>query len=229
MRELNVALVMTKTVTTATPETPFKDMVVTMTEQGISAVPVVDDDGRPIGVVSEADALAKQEFHGGHDELPHHDRAGRDRWYRSLARTAGELMTSPVRTIGADEPVSAAAHQLAKVKMRRLFVLDDEGRLVGVVSRRDLLKVYRRTDEEIRADIETVLASPAMDVPPKTVGVAVVDGMATVDGLLNSRQKVEDVSRIVLATPGVVGMRNNLRYVVDDIVGRGGVWTGFKP
>lgn len=229
MREQNVASVMTTQVTTAKPDTPFKDVVSTMSEQDISVVAVVDGDGRQIGVVSEADALAKQEFHGGHDELPHHDRAGRDRWYRSLARTAGELMTSPVRTVRADEPVSAAAHHLTKENVRRLFVLDQDGRLAGVVSRRDLLKVYPHTDEEIRADIEAVLAAPAVDVPPGTVGVAVVNGMATVDGVLTSRQKMEAVSRVVLATPGVVGVRNNLRYVVDDIVGSGGVWTGFKP
>jgi CBS domain-containing protein len=192
-------------------------------------VPVVDREERPIGVVSEADALAKQEFHCGHDELPHHDRVGRDRWYRSLARTAGELMTSPVRTIQADESVSAAAHQLARENVRRLFVLDDEGRLVGVVARRDLLKVYQRTDEQIRADIETVLASPAVAVPPDTVGITVADGVATVDGVLRSRRTVQAIGRIVVATPGVVGMRNSLRYVVDDVVGHSGVWAGFEP
>ncbi len=229
MREPNVASVMTTRVVTARTETPFKDVVGMMTEHGISAVPVVDGRGHPVGVVSEADALAKQEFHGGHDELPHHNRAGRDRWYRALARTAGELMTSPVRTVAADVPVSEAAHHLAKEKVRRLFVLDADGRLVGVVSRRDLLKVYRRTDDEVRADIEALLTSPAVGIPPGTVGVAVTDGVATVDGVLHGRRQVDLVGRAVVALPGVVGIQNNLRYVVDDLVDHGAVWTGFKP
>lgn len=219
MREQTVASVMTTQVITASPETPFKDLVTTMAERGISAVPVVDAAGRLVGVVSEADVLAKQEFHGGNDELPHHDRAGRDRWFRSLALTAGELMTSPVLTAGLDEPVSTAARQLAREQVLRLFVLDAEGRLAGVLARRDLLKVYLRGDAEIRADIQSLLASPAMGIAPHTVGVTVVAGMATVDGELPGRQAVEAVGRAVLAIPGVVGVRNKLRSVdgrVDD-------------
>jgi CBS domain-containing protein len=106
---------MTTQVVTARPDTPFRELVQAMTERGISAVPVVDEERRLIGVVSEADALAKQEFHGGGgDELPHGDRAGRDRWYRALARTAGELMSSPVYTVPTGKPASVAARILAK-------------------------------------------------------------------------------------------------------------------
>ena len=93
MREPSVASVMTTQVVTASPETLFRDLVETLTEKRISAVPVVDTAGRPVGVVSEADVLAKQEFHGGRDDIPH-DRAGRDRWYRALGHTAGEVMTT---------------------------------------------------------------------------------------------------------------------------------------
>ena len=229
MHEPNVASVMTTRVTTARPDTPFKDLVTTMAEQGIGAVPVVDDNGRPVGVVSEADALAKQEFHGGHDELPHGDRAGRDRWYRSLAQTAAELMTTPVRTVRADEPLNVAAGQLATEKVHRLFVLDADGRLAGVVSRRDLLRVYLHSDDELRADIEALLAAPAVGVPPRTVDVAVRDGVATVDGVLTSRRLAERAARAVLALPGVVGVRNNLRYVVDDLAGQSRTTTRFVP
>jgi CBS domain-containing protein len=227
VREPDVASVMTTRVTTAKPNTPFKDLVHTMTEQGISAVPVVDDENRPIGVVSEADVLAKQEFHGGGDELPHGDRAGRGRWYRALAQTAAELMTTPVHTVPASKPVSVAARILAREKVRRLFVVDDGGRVAGVVSRRDLLRVYLRTDEELRADIEALLAS-AVGLPEHTVGVTVHDGTATVDGVLASRREAEVVARAVLAMPGVVGMHNNLRYVVDDLAGRSRDRTDFR-
>jgi CBS domain-containing protein len=227
VREPNVASVMTTQVVTASPETLFRDLVETLTDKRISAVPVVDAAGRPVGVVSEADVLAKQEFHGGRDEIPH-DRAGRDRWYRALAHTAGEVMTTPVRTVHADEPLSVAARQLAAEKVRRLFVTDHIGRLVGVVSRRDLLRVYRYTDDELCTRVEALLAE--IGVPSGAIQVRVEAGVATVDGELDRRSRVDAAVRAVQALPGVVGVHNNLRYLVDDVVvvGSSG-WTGFSP
>lgn len=225
MRERDVASVMTTSVVTAMPETPFKELVAMMVEHGISAVPVVDNLRRLVGVVSEADTLAKQEFHGGRDMLPHRDHAGRDRWFRALGQVASELMTSPARTVAADAPVSAAARQLARAQVRRLYVVDDRERLVGVVSRRDLLRVYLLSDEEIRAAIEELLASAA--VASKGAKVSVSAGVATVDGVLRTRREVDTVGRLVPALPGVVAVRNNLRYVVDDLTASG--WTGFSP
>ena len=227
VREPDVASVMTTQVVTASPETLFRDLVEALTEKRISAVPVVDRDGRPIGVVSEADVLAKQEFHGGRDDIPH-DRAGRDRWYRALAHTAGEVMTTPVRTVHADEPLSVAARLLATAKIRRLFVTDDLGRLVGVVSRRDLLRVYGRTDDELRDQVVELLGE--IGVPPDAVAVRVDAGVATVDGELDRRGHADAAVRAIRAMPGVVDVRNNLRYLVDDVVVAGsGGWTGFSP
>jgi CBS domain-containing protein len=205
----------------------FRDLVETLTDKQISAVPVVDSAGQPVGVVSEADVLAKQEFHGGRDDIPH-DRASRERWYRALAHTAGEVMTTPVRTVHADEPLSVAARLLAEAKVRRLFVTDQDGRLVGVVSRRDLLRVYRHTDDELRARVEALLAE--ISVPPDAIQVRVEAGVVTVDGELDRRARVDATVRAVQALPGVVGVHNNVRYLVDDVVVAGsGGWTGFSP
>lgn len=227
MREPNVASVMTTQVVTASPDTLFRDLVETLTEKRVSAVPVVDVDGHPIGVVSEADVLAKQEFHGGGDDIPH-DRAGRDRWYRSLAHTAGELMTTPVRLVHAHQPLSVAARLLSAAKVRRLFVTDGDGRLVGVVSRRDLLRVYRHSDDELRARAEDLLAE--IGVPSDTVRVRADSGVVTVDGELPRRGQVDAAVRAVRALPGVVAVRNDLRYLVDDVIVTGsGGWTGFSP
>ena len=113
MREPTVAAVMTTRVVAVTPDTTFQELANTLTGKRVSAVPVVDEAGRPIGVVSETDVIAKQEFHGGRDEPPHGDRAARDRWFRAKAMTAGEVMTTPVRAVRADEPLSAAARILA--------------------------------------------------------------------------------------------------------------------
>jgi CBS domain-containing protein len=226
VHEPDVASVMTTPVIAIATGTPFKEIVQKMSERGVSALPVVDDDRRLVGVVSEADMLAKQEFHGGSDEKPDHGRANRTRWYRALAQAAGELMTSPVHTVPANEPVSVAARILANEKVRRVYVLDDDGRLSGVVARRDLLSVYLRSDDALRADIEAMLSSPAVGVPERTVGVTVHNGMTTVDGVLPTRRQADVVSRAVLAVPGVVGVRNNLRYVVDERSGDGGPDVG---
>jgi CBS domain-containing protein len=212
--EMTVASVMTTNVVTAVPETPFQELVATMTEHGISALPVVDGHGRPIGVVSEADVLAKQEFHGGADELPHSNHADRERWYRAQGRNAAEVMTAPVRAVHADEPASYAARILGAAGMRRLFVTDHDGRLIGVVSRRDLLRVYLRGDDELRAQIAGLIG--AAGIAPGTVEVRVTAGVATVDGQVAGRDRADAAVRMVRALPGVVGVRNNLTHPVDD-------------
>jgi CBS domain-containing protein len=220
--EMTVASVMTTNVVTAMPHTPFRELVAAMADNEVSAVPVLDPDGRPIGVVSEADLLAKQEFHGGLDELPRGDRAGRERWYRAMALNAAEVMTSPVRAVRADESVSGAARLLAKTGVRRLFVIDRDGRLAGVVSRRDLLRVYLRDDAELRARVAELLV--AAGVAPGAVEVRVEAGVVTVDGEVARRGLADAAVRMVRALPGVVGVRDNIRYLVEEAV-----WTGFKP
>lgn len=219
MREPTVASVMTRPVITASPDLSFKDLVILLTGKGISAVPVVDVHGRPLGVVSEADALAKQEFHGGADPLSW--LAGprkRARRRKAAGVTAADLMTTPVVTIGVDEPVAAAARRLAEKRLRRLFVVDAGGRLVGVVSRHDILGTFLRADNEIRTDIEERVLRHGMWVIPGTVDVQVTNGVATLDGTLEHRSAVDVAAQLTQAVTGVVGVHNNLRYVVDDTV-----------
>ncbi|MGH3876978.1 MAG: CBS domain-containing protein [Actinophytocola sp.] len=152
---------MTTRVVTVGPETPFRELIAKMTEARVRAVPVVDRRGQPIGVVARADLPSQ---HG---------------WYRSPERTAAELMTTPVRAVHADEPVSFAARQLAKCRLRRLFVVDWDGRLVGVVARRDLLRVFPRGDDELRTQLVGLLR--AAEVMPGGV----------------------DAQRVIAARPGV--------------------------
>ena len=153
MNEIAVGSLMTRDVVTVEPGAPFRELAAVMTRHGISAVPVVDGRGRPIGVVSEADLLAKQEFHGGRDEVPHGDKLARERWFRAQGRNAAEVMTTPVRVVSAGTGVSVAARLFATAGVRRLFVTDWYGRLIGVVSRRDLLRVYVNQAGERKSDV----------------------------------------------------------------------------
>jgi CBS domain-containing protein len=119
--EMTVASVMTRRVVTVVPEMPVGEVAAAMTETGLRDLPVVDGDGLPLGVVSEADLVL-----------------GPERWVRAQGRNAAEVMSTPVRAVHADEPVSFVAGVLARTGLRRLFVTDWDGRLVGVVSWRDL-------------------------------------------------------------------------------------------
>jgi CBS domain-containing protein len=136
---MTVASVMTTRVVAVDPETPLPELVAKLTETGVGGVPVVNRRGQPLGVVSAADVLPGQGFLPGRGDR----RGGR----------AAELMTTPVRAVHADEPVSFAARLLAKPGVRRLFAVNWDSRLVGVVTRQDLLRVDRRDVDQLRATI----------------------------------------------------------------------------
>lgn len=139
MAESTVADVMTQDVMRVAPDTPYKDIVDFLVGEAISALPVVDARGALVGVVSEADLLCKQEFHGV-DRAPSGRRA-RTKWRRATASTARDLMSGPVVTIPPDIMVTEAAQWLSRSGLRRLFVVDGD-RLVGVLARRDILRGF---------------------------------------------------------------------------------------
>lgn len=223
MRELTVASVMNSSVIAVRPETRFKNVVALLAKNRISAVPVIDEHDRPLGVVSEADALAKPEFHGGATNAPSLlGRPGRrTRWRKAAGMTAVELMTSPAVTIGEDESVTAAARRLADKRLRRLFVVDADGALIGVLSRHDILGMFLRSDTDIAADIEEQVLGKGMWLIPGTVTVQVTDGVATLDGKLDHRSSVEALTRLTQAVPGVVGVHTTVGYAFDDTVSAG--------
>lgn len=217
MREPTVASLMTSQVISTSPDTSFKDLVELLEDNGISAVPVVDG-GYPVGVVSESDLLAKEEFRGGTVDEPMFlsGRATKHRWQQAGGRTARDVMTAPVKSIEPDAPASTAAHELAKAGVRRLFVVDADGALVGVLSRRDLLKVFERADDDLRTLIRDEVFARTMWVDPNTVEVEVEDGVVTLRGQLERRSEVDIAEHIVRGTPGVVSVENHLTYEWDN-------------
>jgi CBS domain-containing protein len=141
MWEPTVGSVMTKEIVTARPDVPFRELVALMSQHSVSGLPVMGPDGRPVGVVSEADTLAKQEYRGGTARRPWWpSRQRRVRWRKAEGQTAAELMTAPVVVIREDDTVSAAARLLAKKNVRRLCVVDADGVLIGVVAVHDKLR-----------------------------------------------------------------------------------------
>src|SRR5215510_9725545 len=153
-RHRTVGDVMTARVHVAGPVTPFKHLVQMIEDNRISAVPIIDKHGMPIGVVSEADLLQKERR--GELDL---DGNPLHLWRRRLDRAkadgviASDLMTSPPMTVPVGTPIAEAARVMNERNVRRLVVVDARGRIAGIVSRSDLLQVFLRTDEDIRDDV----------------------------------------------------------------------------
>nr|WP_042178596.1 CBS domain-containing protein [Kibdelosporangium sp. MJ126-NF4]CEL13281.1 CBS domain protein [Kibdelosporangium sp. MJ126-NF4]CTQ98972.1 CBS domain protein [Kibdelosporangium sp. MJ126-NF4] len=217
MHNPTVASVMTKDVVTVTPDTEFKQIVNLLATGQISAVAVLAKDGFPVGVVSEADLLHKQENEGA--EPGHHSFTGRQarRWQRKAAALrAKDLMSTPVYTARPDDTLSAAARELARRGVRRLFVVDDH-KLVGVVSRRDLLSVFRRSDHDIRDEIVQEILVRTLWADPESVSVTVEDGVVTMLGRLERKCAVEIAGRLVPKIPGVIEVHNGMDYTWNDM------------
>ncbi|MGW8765876.1 CBS domain-containing protein [Streptomyces sp. NPDC055815] len=198
-----VSDVMTHTAIAIGRDASYKEIVALMDEWKVSALPVLEGEGRVIGVVSEADLLPKEEFRGVDprpDEFPEAAKAG--------AVHAVELMSSPAVTVHPDASLAEAARIMARRKVKRLPVVNEIGMLEGVVSRSDLLKVFLRTDEEIEAEIRrTVLGGSAALAD---LDVDVVEGVATLRGALLDRALVPLLARAVRAVEGVVDVRMHL-------------------
>ncbi|MEU4063475.1 CBS domain-containing protein [Streptomyces wedmorensis] len=198
-----VSDVMSHTAIAIGRDAPYKEIVALMDRWKVSALPVLEGEGRVIGVVSEADLLLKEEFRTDEprpDEFAAASKTG--------AVRAGELMSSPAVTVHPDATLAEAARIMATRRVKRLPVVDGVGMLEGVVSRSDLLKVFLRTDPEIEEDIrDSVLGRSAASAG---LDVTVVDGVATVRGSLPDRSMVPLVARAVRAVEGVVDVRMDL-------------------
>ena len=180
-----VSDVMTTSVVTVDRITPYKEIARLLTEHRISGLPVLKMGRQVVGVVTEADLLAAE------DKVQRRlHAAGRRPWWprrqQHPALTAGELMTAPAITIGPHATVPAAARVMTAQHIRRLPVVDEKGRLAGVVSRRDLLSVFLRPDEDIAADARRVL-NDVLLAEPGEAEVAVRNGVVTVTGTLDPK------------------------------------------
>lgn len=204
----------------ASPLTPFKLLVRLIEENRISAVPIVDQQGMPVGIVSESDLLLKErrvELESSHDLL--HVQKRRHERAKAAGMVASDLMTSPAMTIAASASLSEAARLMQEKNVRRLVVVDLRGRIAGIVSRSDLLQVFLRTDDELREEITGELIPAVLLSPDDTVEVEVSWNVATLTGEVDRKSDAEILARLTKELDGVVGVVNRLRYRWDDTDG----------
>jgi CBS-domain-containing membrane protein len=201
---VRVSEVMTTDVLTARPTMTLKDVARVLAARGISGLPVVDDD-RVLGVVSEADILAKERRPPKH-QLGWSARQAPARRRKGEARTAGEAMTSPAVTVGPEYRVDRAAGLMLDCGINRLPVVDEDGRLVGIVTRADLVRAFASSDERIEREIRDEVLFHELWLDPRDFNLSVHEGAVTLVGSFADEEQREIVARRLRLVPGVVSV-----------------------
>jgi CBS domain-containing protein len=217
---MKVKDVMSRDVVAVRPEAPLKEVARLMSTHGISGLPVVDDGGDVVGVVSEADFLLKERGFEGIPGRPltwilGESGAAKAARTKVAAATAGEMMTLPAATVAPDASLRDAATMMVERRINRLPVTRG-GHLVGIVTRADLVRAYLRPDEEIRRTIRNDVILKTLWIAPERLEVEVSEGVVRLAGMLDRRSTVEDLLRLVAAVDGVVAVETALRWELDD-------------
>jgi CBS-domain-containing membrane protein len=215
MTHRTVRDVMTTRVATASPGTRFKDLTDIMDKWEVSGLPVTDSAGRVVGVVSQTDLLKKQEY------LQDPSAGQPPRWHRedrarAAGLTAADVMTSPAITVSPDASLVEAARQLDRHHAKRLPVVDGNGRLIGLVTPRNLLRIFLRPDEDIRDEIITDALAGDLGASPAKVRVTVAGGVVTLGGQVPAKSMIPLAVRLARSVDGVVAVVNKLTFADDD-------------
>ena len=206
--------VMTTRVVWVKKSASFREMARALQDNRVSAFPVLDDEGKVIGVVSEADMLTKEAFNVDHDgltgkvsDLLHHNDL-----VKAQGITAGDLMTAPAVTVRPEDTVEHAARLMYTRKVKRLPVVDVNGHLAGIVSRADVLVVFDRPDEDIRREVNAEVLFDQVLGDPDRLSVAVKDGVVTLAGTPETEAIGREIVNQTRHIQGVVAVRDRLSY-----------------
>jgi CBS domain-containing protein len=217
MSRLKVRDVMTHNVIAVRADASFKTVAQLMAANTVSALPVLDERGRLIGIVSEADLLPKEEHRG---RPARHRRPLTPARRHDEAKASGavvrDLMSWPAVTIDADAALAEAARTMIAQRVKRLPVVTDSDRLVGIVSRIDLLGAFLRPDDEIAAEVERDMAHRVLLTEAGQIEVRVADGVVTLSGHVDRRTSHELAEKLAREVDGVVGVDNQLTHRWDD-------------
>lgn len=210
---MKVEDVMTRNVVSVEPASPLKAVAAILASHRISGVPVVDEGGTLVGVVSEADIVRKE---AGEEKRSALSRLlGRRSRSRVGAQTAGEAMSSPPITISPRRDVSEAARLMVERAVNRLPVVED-GKVIGIATRADLVRAFARSDEEIARELRDDVIKRTLWIDPEEVTISVERGVVTLAGELDTKADAELVERFSSRVPGVVQVRSQLRWRIDE-------------
>ncbi|MEU8404356.1 CBS domain-containing protein [Nonomuraea sp. NPDC048892] len=218
---MTVADVMTRKVVSVTAATPFKEIAEALITGGISAVPVLNHEQHVIGMVSEADLLRKEEFReqfyreGYRPPLRARLRRPKGR-QKAEGDTAADLMTGPAVCVSYEASAVEAARLMDTNDVKRLAVIDGDGCLLGIVSRRDLVKLFLRPEEEIAAEIRDDVLDRTLWIDTSSVTTQVRQGVVTLSGRMERRTEAAIAVRLAGRVNGVVGVIDELTWNTDD-------------
>jgi CBS domain-containing protein len=217
--DMRIEDVMTSSVVTASPDTPLKTVAQQLSENRISGVPVVNDDGEVVGVISEADLLVKEA-----GSMPRRtgvfarllDSTDPKEQMKLEARVASDAMTTPAVTVAPYLAIASAAARMLECGINRLPVVRS-GKLVGIVTRADLVRAFARSDEQVLAEVrEQVDYFLALAGDFSQVEANLTDGELKLSGSVRRRSSAEELPRFLGKVPGVVGVVSELTWLEDD-------------
>jgi CBS domain-containing protein len=212
-----VSSVMTSPVVTVTPDTTFKDAVRMLRRKRVSGLPVVDRYGQLVGIVTEADLLNKVEKREPESYVLESKRHRADRAH-AAAMDVASAMTREVVTVRPDFPIALAAREMHTRGIKRLPVVDESGKVVGIVSRGDLLTVFLRPDREVRADVKKVLGDAFEKHGGRELKARLSSGVVDLTGAFEEKSRCDALVRAVTAVEGVIGVRSKMTYDIDDTI-----------
>lgn len=211
---MKVRDVMTTEVVTVGPRSTFKQTVEKMVAARVSGLPVVVEDDQLVGIVTEADLMSKEAFGEGLRPMAAllSFATGDRQWVgKATGLTARDVMSVNVVTVGPDEDIRAAARRMLREGVKRLPVVQD-GKLIGIVSRHDLLEIFHRADADIAAEIDARLASPLYAPEDHHVTATVVDGVVTLKGFVAFELERPAMVGLAAQVPGVVAVVDELTW-----------------
>ncbi|WP_229811674.1 CBS domain-containing protein [Streptosporangium pseudovulgare] len=214
---MQVKDIMGKVAIAVRQDAPFAELVATMQRFKVGAVTVIDADRRPVGVVADDDLLLKETTGNRYGAALFEGREQRRERRKAAGTIAAAIMTSPAITVTIGTPVRDAARLMHTARIKQLPVIDPvTGRMVGTVHQRDLLKVFLRPPQDVRREVEDVLAG--LGVPVEDVTVEVEAGVVTLTGQVPRSSQVAAASAAVHEVDGVVDVRGDLTYQTDDLL-----------
>lgn len=213
---MKVEDLMTRDVITVAPDAPLKDAARRMLEAGVSGLPVTDEEGSVVGIITEADfvqaeAGRRSGKRAGLLRFIDRDHTG----IPSQELRVRDVMTGDVEMIGSGSDHAEAARRMEQKKVKRLPVVD-EGRLVGMISRSDILRAFARHDKDIITEIEEHVLLEVLWIDPDRVSVTCVDGHVTLDGTLETKSEKGLLLELTKRLDGVVSVEDCLGWEIDN-------------
>ncbi|NIA25834.1 MAG: CBS domain-containing protein [Gammaproteobacteria bacterium] len=204
---------MTMDVLTTSPSAPLKEAARTMVREGVSGLPVIDESGELVGIITEADFLEREADRSRRRLL---NAMFRESEALVDADTVGEVMTKDPVVIFPEASVAEAARVMAHNHVKRLPVVGAQGKLVGIISRADVVAVFTRPDDVIEDEIREDIVRRVLLLEGDSVDVTVKDGVVTISGTVPTTTDARLLEELIRRVDGVVKLRSHVTFDVDD-------------